>query len=162
MLRKRTKHGNMPIIYYKILQSCGNSNFTISAQNKYITSKKIMENPETEFMHVCNLYMAQKWFCRSLDQFKSCPQMTGNLFEGVGVSGETWNTFLVYITLRKQFQVDPGLNMKCIVLKPLEREIVDINSNKWLIYLTILKLRTTIHQDIINKVKGKPPNRRYF
>ena len=33
-----------------------------------------MENLETEFLHLHDLDIRHKWFCRSLDQFKSCPQ----------------------------------------------------------------------------------------
>lgn len=78
--------------------------------------------------------------------------------------GGAWNTFLLYIILREQFQIEPGLNMKYTVLKLLEKkeEIVFKNSNKWLIYLTSLKLRTAIHQDTMFKVKEMSPTRRYL
>ena len=54
----------------------------MSVQN--IASWEIMENLETEFLHLYNLDIGQKWFCRSLDQLKTCPQITGYLCEGEG------------------------------------------------------------------------------
>lgn len=49
----------------------------MSVQN--IASWEIMENLETEFLRLYNLDIGQKWFCRSLDQLKTCPQITGYL-----------------------------------------------------------------------------------
>lgn len=79
-----------------------------------------MENLETEFLHLCNLDIRHKWFCRSLDQFKSCPQKLDVYVRWRGLK------YLptVYYT-QKAIHIDPGLNIKCTVLKLLGKKRKD-------------------------------------
>lgn len=69
-----------------------------------------MANPEIEYIHLCDLDIGQKWFCRSLDQFKHCPWITGYLCKKCG--GEVLK-YLLTTVYHTQKAIPNGSRIKC-------------------------------------------------